>query len=249
MHDTLTAISQWIIRQPSLLLPEQAPVSANPFTPLSPKTEDDYQGSARLGFVYQELCRRLFARHPDYRIIAQEVQLREGKQTVGAIDFLLRHKEQTEHWEVAIKFYLLKEGLWYGPDSRDRLDIKLARMLDHQLTISNTPAFKSVFTDIGPVTPKLLMQGRLYLNPFTPEPLPQHCLGHPLNLEQAKGLWCHQHQMKQIDEPLYQLEKRYWIMGNPKLTIPVTQLPTDRAIHCQSASGQFWMIVPNSWPE
>lgn len=248
MSDTLTAISQWIIQQPTLLQPNRLPVNDNPFAALPLEPEERYDGSARLGFIYQELCRRLFARHPDFELLADEVQLREGKQTLGAIDFLLKHCQQIEHWEVAIKFYLLKDGLWYGPDSRDRLDIKLARMLEHQLTMSQTAAFRALFDGIGPVIPKLLIQGRLYINPLTPEPVPKSCLDHTINQDQVEGYWCHQHQLKQVDEPLFRLDKIDWVAGNPKLTKPLGLLPADRTVHCQAPSGRFWMVVPDSWP-
>ena len=50
-----------------------------------------------------------------------------------------------EHWEVAVKFYLQhsrheKWSSWIGPGQRDRLDLKLGRMIDHQLPLSKTQA-------------------------------------------------------------------------------------------------------------
>jgi hypothetical protein len=54
---------------------------------------------------------------------------------------------------------------WYGPNSRDRLDIKLQRLLRHQLRLSSYPA---AFTTLHkadlrqPVFPQLLLKGYLF---------------------------------------------------------------------------------------
>ncbi|MDG3087451.1 DUF1853 family protein [Vibrio hannami] len=245
--DSLTSIAQWIIQQPSLLVPEQEPVVENPFTSVKDIPSGGYEGSPKLGFIYQELCKRLFDLHPDYELVADEIQLREGKQTLGAIDFLLRRNDNVEHWEVALKFYLLKGGYWYGPDSRDRLDIKLARMLNHQLKMSETGAFQTAFPAISTTIPKLLIQGRLYQNPFSDEPVPDYCLNHPLNKDILTGFWCYQHQIDKVTEPLYKLQKIDWITGNQKQRQLLLSLP-EYSIHCQSESGVFWIIVPDTWP-
>ncbi|WP_375753161.1 DUF1853 family protein [Vibrio sp. HN007] len=246
--DSLTQITEWITKQPSLIVPELEPATANPFSGMKTNKMAEYTGSPRLGFVYQELCKRLFEQHSEFELIADEVQIRDGKETLGAIDFLLQRNEVVEHWEVALKFYLLKGGYWYGPDSRDRLDIKLARMLNHQLKITETYAFKSMFPDVALTIPKLLIQGRLYHNPFNHEPIPDFCLNHRLNNAVLTGFWCYQHQVEKIKEPLYKLEKIDWITGSPKLKEQLSSF-SDRSVHCQSESGDFWIIVPESWPK
>jgi hypothetical protein len=210
-----------------------------------------YNGNPRLGFLYQELCKRLFDDHPHYQMIAEEVQLQQDKRTIGAIDFLLKNTEENrvEHWEVAIKFYLLKQGRWYGPNAKDRLDIKLSRMLEHQLTMTNTKAFQILFPEFEQITKHLLMQGRLYVNPFESEDVPTNCLGLPIEQQNITGLWCYQSQFTQITEPLYKLKKPYWATGLKCVTdlTPIIELP-EHFIHCQSKSGQFWFIVPDDWP-
>ena len=240
-------IAQWMTITPPILLSERAPVAANPFTGLSQPEIQSFERSVRLGFVYQDLCRQLFIQHPDYQIVAEEVQLQSGKTTIGAIDFLLQHHQPIEHWEVALKFYLLQGGKWYGPDSRDRLDKKLQRMLEHQLRMSETEAFAERFPDVTEVIPKLLMQGRLYLNPFTTEPVPEQSCGYALNPKSINGYWCYQHQAHRIGETLYKLAKPDWLTGSSDPDNILRNFP-DYAVHCQSESGQFWMIVPEWWP-
>lgn len=258
----LKPIADWMITRPTLfssptnadssLLPI---VTHHPFLASTPPLNHDYQGNSRLGFVYQYVCQQLFHSHPDYQIEAEEIQLQHDGRTLGAIDFIVRHlpTDQQQHWEVAIKFYLLKDGRWYGPNAHDRLDKKLDRMLTHQLQMSQSDAFTARYPEWHDPTPHLLMQGRLYINPFDEQPVPSHCLGYPLNPDRIAGFWCYHHQWKRhLQEkegnlPLYVLNKPQWIIGRDANSPRLTQLE-DRFVHCQDASGRFWFIMPEHWP-
>lgn len=252
----------WILQTPSLV---QQPVSSLEFgAPVQiveqfPNSEDcttklpqSYEGNLRLGFLYQELCRRLFDAHSDFRIMAEEVQLQQNGRTLGAIDFLLENSHNgIEHWEVAIKFYLLRDGIWFGPNSHDQLDIKLHHMLTHQLMMSECDSFRRQFPKVKQVSKHLLMQGRLYINPFRPETIPTHCLGYLITPSQINGFWCHYSDAHNIELPLYELAKKQWAVGDsPQIqqTLPPVSLHANRINHCQDAKGQFWFIVPDCWP-
>lgn len=248
--------TSWIQESRSLVLGHENVATSFPGESSNTAKADDseYSGNPRLGFLYQELCRRLFDCSNQYRVVAEEIQLQQNGRTLGAIDFLVENRAslQTEHWEVAIKFYLLKDGYWYGPNAKDRLDKKLKRMLEHQLTMSETEAFQQRFPKLASVSQHLLMQGRLYTNPFDTEPVPETCLTLPINQERVTGYWCYQSQFHRITEPLYPLTKPLWAIGHTGDTrgaySPVTALPS-RFIHCQSQSGQFWFVVPDDWPQ
>jgi hypothetical protein len=72
-----------------------------------------------------------------------------GRNTVGEFDFLLKLADplhlQPYHWEASVKFYLcagqtadqsLQMNHYFGTFLRDRLDIKVAKIFDHQLKLS-----------------------------------------------------------------------------------------------------------------
>jgi hypothetical protein len=251
-NSDLTNFANWIETSKGLLSGDNRIAKIFPlFDGARTNVSNYYDGNPRLGFLYQELCRRLFDQHPHYRMIAEEVQLQQDKRTIGAIDFLLENTQENrvEHWEVAIKFYLLKQGIWYGPNAKDRLDIKLSRMLEHQLTMTDTQTFQNAFPELGKITKHLLMQGRLYINPFECEDVPINCLGLPIEQQNINGFWCYQNQFEQITEPLYVLNKSYWATGLQNFgdMAPITKLPK-HFIHCQAQSGYFWFVVPNDWP-
>jgi len=249
MQESVGNIAQWIVSQPTLLIANQAPVSDNPFRQCDGFSPPAYNGSSRLGFVYQEICHQLFQYHPDYRVELEEFQVQQGKQTLGAIDFIVRNQE-LEHWEVALKFYLLHDGLWFGPEGQDRLDIKLDRMLNHQLAMSSCAEFTRQFPQFSHAKKRLFVQGRLYINPFLEQSVPDNCLGYTLNPECCNGKWCYQSQFHRIKQKLYPLNKLDWVAG---ITKPDQSLDTamlaDRTVHYQSEAGEFWMIVPDGWPE
>lgn len=84
--------------------------------------------------------------HP-YEVIAHNVQLYNGMQTTGELDFILRNHDtnEVEHWELAIKFYLGSAPYdnfanWVGINARDTLQRKLIHM--------QTKPFRSVWIDL-----------------------------------------------------------------------------------------------------
>ncbi|KJY85368.1 type II citrate synthase [Vibrio galatheae] len=249
MH-SLQRFYDWISTTPPLFEPKP------PFEELSsltcpPYIDEQYQGNPRLGFIYQHLCTQLLKASDNYSLLEEEIQINKANgQTLGAIDLILHNHElqRNEHWEVAIKFYLLHQGTWYGPNAHDQLDKKLDRMLSHQLKMSNASEFLQQYPEYDQLSEHVLIQGRLYTNPFSPETIPDECLGLKLNQSQISGHWCYQSQWQQIGEPLYELDKPLWAIGRQAFSQPLDK-PEGRFVHAQTRSGQFWFVVPDNWPK
>ncbi|HDY7700384.1 DUF1853 family protein [Vibrio vulnificus] len=249
MMESQLRFLHWILHSPSLFELKPPFAQLQPLDVSLPSALPPYQGNKRLGFLYQHLCSTLFQNTNTIDFIEEELQLKDHQRTLGAIDFMLRNTAESsyQHWEVAIKFYLLCDGLWYGPNAKDRLDKKLSHMLNHQLKMSSNEAFLATHPQYRNCSEHLLMQGRLYINPFLDQVIPQECLGYRLNAQVITGYWCFAHQWPQIPEPLYALEKHDWAVGTREFDTPI-QEPQDRFVHAQSKSGQFWFIVPDNWP-
>jgi uncharacterized protein len=244
----LNRFTQWIINTPALLAENHPIVGCSPFDADSSLEPHGYQGNPRLGFIYQHLFSRLFSASEKLNITAEEIQINDNGKTLGAIDFIVEtQSHQHQHWEVAIKFYLLYKAQWYGPNANDRLDKKLDHMLTHQLNMSSHPLFVSQYPKWQPITKRLLLQGRLYINPFLNHPIPEYCLGYQITKSQISGYWCFHSQLKQVKETLYPLEKHQWATGclDKKSRY---QGAADGFAHCQDNNGHFWFIVPDSWP-
>ncbi|WP_444899836.1 DUF1853 family protein [Microbulbifer sp. VAAC004] len=99
---------------------------------------DRHKPTNRLGVYFERLWSFAFQYHPDYQLLHQNLPLRIEGRTLGELDFVVHHlpSNRCEHWEVAVKFYLAQPvGFWVGPGLKDRLDIKLKRMAEHQLPL------------------------------------------------------------------------------------------------------------------
>jgi hypothetical protein len=110
------------------------------------------------------------------RRFAQSIKVLRGKQTVGELDFVFEDAQGAlQHWEVSVKFYLCTaespdEGLradsFLGTMTRDRLDLKFARVWGHQLlmpsSVEGRETLKAVGFDGGPLQTRLLMKGALF---------------------------------------------------------------------------------------
>lgn len=137
------------------------------------------QKDGRLGHYFETLIAFWLSwdNNPHYRLITQSLPVLEGKRTAGELDFLVANSTtgKIEHWEVAVKFYL---GLlpskhykdWRGSGLSDRLDIKVNRLVDHQLTLGSHPSVLEFLAQQNlpetPPEPVCLLKGCLFY-PFS----------------------------------------------------------------------------------
>ncbi|MCG3864636.1 MULTISPECIES: DUF1853 family protein [unclassified Photobacterium] len=207
---------------------------------------ESYIGNHRLGFYYQWLWQQWIVHHPDYELLEEEVQLHWNQKTVGSIDFLVKNllSNEIEHWEVAIKFYLAFENHWPGPNAKDNLDKKTARMIDHQLTLSEHDAFNAKF-DEQPTQRRLIMQGRL----FHAWPDPQQGSTININPNANTGLWCYQSDAVHL--VLKALTKKQWIAPPAFAELDEYLDPDQITVPTQAVDrkDRVWFIVPNHWPK
>jgi hypothetical protein len=112
--------------------------------------------SRRLGYYFEQLVAFWLQQRLAGDYFASHVRVFEQKRVLGEFDFLFtrRDSRQLVHWETAVKFYLRfthedGEVLWYGPNARDRLDIKLDRVFTHQLRLSDLPQGKALLNEKG----------------------------------------------------------------------------------------------------
>lgn len=149
----------------------------------------------RLGLYYEHLWQFALHAAPDVELLTANLPIRQAGHTLGELDLLIRDSEGDHHLELAIKLYLGTEtqhgeqlANWIGPGSRDRLDLKLNHLRQHQLPLSATDAGQNVLQalHIEPAPAELWLSGYLFY------PWPQGCqppLGaHPQHLH---GQWLH----------------------------------------------------------
>ncbi len=100
------------------------------------------QNSTLLGSYFECLWQFFFAHYPDWTLLGHHIQIQQDKQTLGELDILAQETANRHnfHVELAVKFYLKtphtsgeKQAHWLGPQSRDRLDLKLEKLTKKQL--------------------------------------------------------------------------------------------------------------------
>ena len=175
-----------------------------------------------LGSYFEALWEFFFLQEPRFEVIAKNLQIRDAHHTLGEFDFIIfdKHANKYLQLELAIKFYLgcsaenshpYTDGkhLWIGPQARDRLDLKIARALEHQLTLHRHPLAQRQLQALGvdAVEPLWLFKGYLF-QPHHALPLPDYIVdtnkhAHWVSLEQLPAVL-------NDDHPWQLLHKRHW---------------------------------------
>lgn len=113
--------------------------------------------ATRLGVYFERLWQFFLHSDRDTELIASNLPVRSGGRTLGEFDCLYwcHQRQRAVHLELAVKFYLglatakpsagYSNGCdWIGPNTVDRLDRKLQRLLQHQTQLSQQPAAQPV---------------------------------------------------------------------------------------------------------
>ena len=168
--------------------------------------------STRLGLRFEYLMWFWLqdSAYHDFELLGHSIQIIEGKNTLGELDFLLLNKntQQIEHWEVALKFYLAEGQMhlpeWYGLNRSDTLNRKLHHFSQKQFqfqTIDHHIIQKRV----------AVLKGQLYL------PLKHHQfnLPHWVNPARRIGHWGNQ-----CLSGYYRVERQEWICPHQSQSSP-----------------------------
>lgn len=124
----------------------------------------------RLGFYFEHLVAYWFLINSQYQIIEKNFVINSEKRTLGEMDFIVKDlkSSKTIHLEVAVKFYLQVDhndkSYWFGPTLRDRLDLKLGKLFQSQVLLSEKDEAKKALAekDITLDEQKTLLKGRLF---------------------------------------------------------------------------------------
>lgn len=109
------------------------------------------QNDKRLGKLFETLWAAFLDESERFEIVEQNLQIIDGAKTLGELDLIVVDKKtkQMLHWELAVKFYLgfgdtRQWKNWFGPAKKDRLDLKMSHLINHQTNLSQHAAVKKV---------------------------------------------------------------------------------------------------------
>jgi hypothetical protein len=101
--------------------------------------------TTRLGVRFEALLSFWLNDHSnhwhDFELLAQYIQLKDAKRTIGEVDFIIENKatSEIEHWELSLKFYLGEGAMqpfeWRGLNDRDTFGRKIKHTVQRQFTV------------------------------------------------------------------------------------------------------------------
>ncbi|MDG1513764.1 MAG: DUF1853 family protein [Mariniblastus sp.] len=167
----------------------------------------------RVGRYFERLILYWLVHVRQVEMVAHGLQVRDGKQTLGEIDFLFTDERRLlNHWEVAIKFYLydpghLRNGSHHlGPNASDNFEAKTQRMFEHQLLQSQRD-FPEVAIRRAFVKGRIFYPMEMVEKPTTPANLAANHL---------TGWWIRDSELARLQRPncMYRIrEKPHWLDG------------------------------------
>ena len=186
-----------------------------------------------LGKYAEELMLFYFQNSNHFSVIDANLQLIDGKITVGEIDFLLEDKQNLEqiHLELAIKFFLrvtVDDNVeWIGPSTKDNLSKKQSKLMNRQLKIPKQyPHLLPDHLQLIQFKPQLLLKGAAFIE-FKEYTVSDN----PLN----NAWWLHVEKLDSIKQPNFLFaivpNRKDWIfpfnnrlekMSFPELSLEIT---------------------------
>ncbi|RXJ51176.1 DUF1853 family protein [Gelidibacter gilvus] len=173
----------------------------------------------RLGKLVEQFVFHQLDEDGSYSILAENIQIQDGKRTIGELDALLMTENRPVHLEIIYKFYLYdpSEGNtelshWIGPNRRDSLLQKLDKLKEKQLPLLYHPKTQSLLDDLSlnlsEIKQQILFKAQLFL------PLDhQKTVFSQLNPDCVKGFYLKINDLERFElGQFYIPEKVNWLM-------------------------------------
>ncbi len=157
----------------------------------------------RLGHRVEYILKQLLDYSKRYDVLAHNVQIKRGKETIGELDFILRDRGNGEenfgesefiHLELTYKFYLLDPTIsepihrLMGPNRRDMFFTKMEKTRDKQLPLLHSPEGKELLRSLHLQSEEITQQTYFLGQLFTPY-IKEYPSIRPLNTKAIVGYW------------------------------------------------------------
>ena len=179
-------------------------------------------GNIRLGHQVEYIFKQLVEYSDAYDVMLYNLPIRQGKRTLGEIDFILKDKtsDQLIHAELTYKFYLINPEIeepihrLIGPNRRDTFFLKMEKIKNKQFPLLHTEEGIRALDDLGIDHLKIEHQCSFKAQLFQPYDSEVVNIG-PLNKNCLKGYWLRFDEFNQTefeDAQYYLPTKSEWII-------------------------------------
>lgn len=173
----------------------------------------------RLGKYVERFVSHQLQQEPLIDIIAENIQIQQGKRTLGELDCILQKENTIIHLEVVYKFYLIDETVGttelehcIGPNRKDSLVEKLSKLKQKQLPLLYSNECETYLKSIGisRVAIKQLVYFKAQLfTPFSKEKIKFN----KLNSSCISGFYINKKELLQFQEcKFYIPNKKDWLV-------------------------------------
>ena len=213
-----------------------------------------------LGKQAEFLFEAYIASHPQWELIISNIQIQDGKLTIGELDYIIQNKtsEQLFHVELACKFYLFRpsktnifESQWIGPNLKDTLHDKVKKLQQHQFPLLHTTQAKQLLNEhqikVGNITQASCIKAQLFI--------PKNITSIQFSLEYQKciaGYYINHSQLQLSKNAMYALPpKKEWLLPYKEITTPFesAKITEEKIKECISKqqSPLVYELVYNTW--
>lgn len=233
-------------------LPDGTPAfhTSDPFSLESFHPVGNAYSNRRFGHMVEDFFAEWVKCHAHYRLLAKNLQIVVDGHTLGELDFLLEDGRTGHilHIELACKFYIWRwwKGAWQwvGPNLRDSLREKLAKLQERQFPLLHQPAVQAVLGDMGLLNREMMQvacfKGQLFLPVGS-------VLADPVNPCSVAGRWVSYVEFAAMDhsKSFFRLPAKHdWLLGADDAGDEVDNREAlERLASCDRAS-MVWRQTP-----
>jgi len=180
----------------------------------------------RLGHVVEHFVFNELQAENTIELLAENVQIKRNKVTIGEIDCLLKYDHTPIHLEIIYKFYLYDESVgaselehWIGPNRKDSLIEKITKLKNKQLPLLYKPETEQVLHQldlhIEDIQQQVYFKAQLFV--------PYGMLGIPLriiNNECIKGYYINFNDLEQLRKCQFYIPSKLDWLTEVHLEVP-----------------------------
>ncbi|WP_456437769.1 DUF1853 family protein [Psychroserpens sp.] len=209
----------------------------------------------RLGQLAEQFVFNQLEQFEDCRILAENIQIQKGKQTLGELDALIELDKNSIHLEIVYKFYLYDETLgtseieqWIGPNRNDSLIEKLSKLKNKQLPLLYSSDCKSTLEafDLNTETfqQHVLFKAQLFI------PYQKSIICNQLNKNCINGFYINKIQLEDFNTCEFHIPSKLdWFLNvdNSVHWLDIESLKTEAEVFLeQSKSPLIWIKKQDS---
>jgi len=205
-----------------------------------------------LGKYFESLVEYWLKLSPGKKLLAHNLQVFKGRNTVGEYDFIYRDNKNNKvyHLECAGKFYIAHKNTsdhsnFIGPNTTDNLESKLNKIFNEQILLSKTDAGIDalLLEDINQeINPKIFFKGYLfyYADLFFSN---SYVIPKDSNPDHPKGWWIY---AKDIDYFLSQRDSKWTVVQRSNWISKVITFDTSLVLSDKELANKMKVYFSNN---